>query len=267
MSPQSVILHKVGVTPMSPLNTPQTLTGQGEHETPLEVLFSTNEIGVTEVSGKGTYGPCVAAPEAPVILGSDPHEERTPEPKGKKPVADVTVLVKYFVYHKQSVMLRTYTAQDTAIIRRTMKLLMGGGLDRGAIMELVDRFYASDYFRTCERPVLMFSSQRVQLQLMHKAQTQTNTDDPILNLMLDDFVRKDDTLPWPKESDDFLRKVVIKRGPDVCYRYPELIAALASHFAHDLTLPDFTTALTNLNDLIIGITKGWVIQQKPCQTF
>ena len=239
-----------GVTPVSPPNTPQTLTPQGKRGFPIEVLASTTVLGVKEDEGKGTYGPCVPASEAPMILGSDPHEER-PAPAVKKP-SDVNFLVTSFTTHPQVVMVRSYPASEVSMLRKSMKLLLTGGVDRKTVLKMIDKFYSNERFRTSDRAAFLFSSKKIQSELLDAINGSISADDPVLQLMLTDFVREGVDLPWSPVYDADLRRAIIGRGIDACFRYPELVASLAYAFPGDFTNANFTSALSALNDLVLA---------------
>jgi hypothetical protein len=94
----------------------------------------------------------------------------------------------------------------------------------------------------------------VQQELLAAVGGTVQVDDPVLQLMLADFVRGDEPLPWPSTSDSVLHKAVITNGMEACYRYPELVAALAISFSGQFDR-QFRMTLANLNDLIIGISE------------
>jgi len=250
MSPLPRRIMKSRVTPVSPSNTPQTLIPQGNPEFPIEVWASTTVVGTKEVGGIGTYGPCASAPEATMILGADPHEER-PAPPAKKP-SDVNALVSHFVNHPQVVMSRSYPSSEVAMLRKSMKLLLAGGLDRKTIISMIDKFYSTDRFRESERAAFLFSNKKLQSELLASIGGVVATDDPLLELMLTDFVRETVDLPWSAVYDADLRKAVVSRGLDACFRYPELVASLAYAFPGDFRNDTFISALTALNDLVIA---------------
>lgn len=187
-----------------------------------------------------------------MILGADPHEER-PAPTVKKP-SDVNALVSHFVNHPQVVMSRSYPSSEVAMLRKSMKLLLSGGLDRKTIINMIDKFYATDRFRESERAAFLFSNKKLQSELLASVGGVVATDDPLLQLMLSDFVRDGVDLPWSAVYDSDLRKAVVGRGLEACFRYPELIASLAYAYPGDFRNDSFISALSALNDLVIAIS-------------
>lgn len=251
MSPPSRTLVGVGVTNLSPPDTPLALTPQGFQPSPIEVLGSTNELGHRE--GKGTYGPCASAPEASVILGADPNEDK---PAPAKKGSEVNSLVKHFVLHPQVVMSRTYPPVEVSMLRKTMKLLLAGGVTRSTAVQMIDKFYETDRFRTSDRAAFLFSSKKIQSELLASIGGTVGADDPLLGLMLTDFEREGVDLPWSAVYDADLRRAVVSVGLDACYRYPELVASLAYTFPGDFTNELFVSALASLNDLILAIANN-----------
>jgi len=133
-----------------------------------------------------------------------------------------------------------------------MKLLLAGGLDRKTIISMIDKFYSTDRFRESERAAFLFSNKKLQSELLASIGGVVATDDPLLELMLTDFVRETVDLPWSAVYDADLRKAVVSRGLDACFRYPELVASLAYAFPGDFRNDTFISALTALNDLVIA---------------
>lgn len=254
MSPLARKIKKSGVTPVSPLNPPQTLMAQGKSRFPIEVLANACVLGGKEVGGKGTYGPCASAPEDPMILGADPHEEPATPPAKKR--SDVLPLVSHFTHHPQVVMLRSYPTSEVAMLRKSMKLLLAGGMDKKTIISMIDKFYSIDRFRLSDRAAFLFSSKKIQGELLAMVGGSVSTDDPVLTLMLSDFFREGVDLPWSEAYDDDLRKAVVSLGLDACYRYPELVASLANVFAGDFNNDSFTSALSALNELVLCINNN-----------
>lgn len=192
-----------------------------------------------------------------MILGSDPEEVK-PEPSvgrkradGRKTRPEVNDLAGYFVYHPKSVMTCSYTHQDMNILRRSIRLLLDGGLTRTSIRQMIDKFFSNEKFASAESPVLTFSSKSIQQGLMSATGIQLDTDtDPILMFMINDFTRGDLELPWISTADKVLREVIIMHGMEICYRYPELIAEIIRHYADDFGNPELRDSLDALNSLV-----------------
>ena len=201
-----------------------------------------------------------------MILGFDPEdapasEESTPRKKKskfrirqqeyKKRKPEVDSLVNYFIYNKKILMTHTLTEQDRQIVRKTIRLLLDGGLTNITIRQMMEKFFDNENFAQSESPVLMFASQKVQHTLMGAVGIQLDTHtDPVLLFMVNDFSRGELELPWSSIDDKSLREVIIMHGMDICYRYPELVADLIRHHSDDLRNPAFQDSLDALNSLV-----------------
>lgn len=187
-----------------------------------------------------------------VILGQDPDDQPTEvKAPAKRPVSDLTGLVGHFVRHPAIVMLRRYSQQDTMILRKSLKALLDAGVTRTTVVAMIDKFYATERFRTAERPVLLFSKKDLQQELLVAVNGSTVEADPVLALLQQDFHRPQGLdLPWSSELDAVLRSVVMRNCFDACFRYPELVAALISHFADDFHNVQFAHSLDTLEILL-----------------
>lgn len=203
-----------------------------------------------------------------MILGSDPEDTPTSpstrknfsnlrykEYKKHKP--EINALVNHFVYNKKTLMTHTYTQKDRQIVRRTIRLLLDGGLTFDTISLMMDKFFSNENFAFSDSPVLMFASQKVQKRLMDAIGIQLDTGiDPVLLFMINDFNREGLDLPWDLSSDESLREVIIMHGMDLCYRYPEVVASLIRFHLNDFTSPDFVHHLESLNSFMQWRTTG-----------
>lgn len=201
-----------------------------------------------------------------MILGSDPErvpDSETPKPKRKKPrfrirqqeykqrKPEVDSLVSYFIHNKKILMTHTLTEQDRQIVRKTIRLLLDGGLTNVTIRLMMEKFFSNDNFIQAESPVLMFASQKVQKMLMDAVGIQLDTyTDPVLMFMVNDFNRDDLSLPWEVSSDETLREAIIMHGMEICYRYPEVVADMVRMYADDFGNPSFIKSLDALNALV-----------------
>lgn len=201
-----------------------------------------------------------------MILGSDPDEVSTSEttrtgkkkPKFrirqqeyKKRKPEVDSLVNYFVYNKKILMTHTLTDSDRQIVRKTIRLLLDGGLTNVTVRLMMEKFFSNENFATADSPVLMFASQKVQRTLMDSVGIQLDTyTDPVLLFMVNDFNRGDLELPWEPAFDEDLREAIIMHSMDVCYRYPELIAETICQYSDNLRNPEFRDSLDALNSLV-----------------
>jgi hypothetical protein len=203
-------------------------------------------------------GSAASRTETTMILGSDPYETNVTEPgspkKPRKAASDIPTLVSHFTHHPTTVMSKRYSALDLGILRRTLSVLLDTGLSRQAITQMIDKFLATERFRESDRTILLFAKKDIQQDLMNSLGSIVAVQDPILNLMLQDFARSGDTLPpWEPAADDDLRQAIIMRGLDACFRYPELVASLAHTHSGNFTSHEFIDTLTALNDLISGL--------------
>jgi hypothetical protein len=188
-----------------------------------------------------------------VIFGADPFDKPSETKTDKrKPRPEVNDLTNYFVYHPKSVMSLTYSFQEVQILRRTMRLLLDGGLTRVAIKGMVDKFFGTDRMRGADSPVLMFSSKAVQKSLMSSVGVEVSDEDmsPVVALMLNDFQRSSQVLSWPESVDQELKKIVIMSCMDACYRYPEVVAQIVENNSNDVVGSIIKKQLSALNSLI-----------------
>jgi hypothetical protein len=248
-SPMTLATRVPG-SPVTLANAPKTVPDQGECKTTIEVLVSRDNLDMkgSAASGTGTV----------MILGSDPDETKVTEAdtrkKSQKPQSDISTLVSYFVHHPTTIMSKRYSHQEQSILRRTLKLLLNTGLSRQDVRQIIDKFLATERFRESERTVLLFAMKDIQQELMSNLGSVVAVQDPILNLMLQDFTRSGDNAPpWDQGADEDLRQAVAMRGLDACYRYPELVASLALAHSGEFRSPQFINTLTALNDLISGL--------------
>jgi len=195
-----------------------------------------------------------------MILGADPNETKPSDDAPKRKTRpEVNPLVNYFVYHPKSIMNSAYSFQDVQILRRTIRLLLDAGLTRPSIANMIDKFFSTENLRSADSPIRMFSSKSVQQSLMDKIETSLDENtSPVLTLMLNDFNRGDLELPWDSATDEYLRKIVILVGMDVCYRYPEIVARLIES-STDISGKDFKEKLSALNSLV-----KWHLGEEEC---
>lgn len=191
-----------------------------------------------------------------VIFGADPEEVKPevsgkPKAEGRRTRPEVNDLSSYFVYHPKSVMSCSYTHQDMNILRRSIRLLLDGGLTRTSVRQMIDKFFSNEKFVAADSPVLMFSSKSIQQGLMSATGIQLDTDtDPVLVFMINDFNRGELELPWISTADKVLREIIIMHGMEICYRYPELVADMIHHHSDNFENPAFKESLDALNSLV-----------------
>lgn len=191
-----------------------------------------------------------------MILGSDPDDikvekEQKSKPEKRKPRPEVNDLATHFVYHPRSVMACSYSLQDMNILRRSIRLLLDGGLTRTTVRQMIDKFFSNDKFASADSPVLMFSSKSVQETLMNSVEISLDDGtNPIMMFMLNDFTRGSLELPWGNSDDEMLKETVMMRGMDICYRYPELMVEVIEKFVGDFENPWFLTTIDSLNSLV-----------------
>lgn len=238
-----------------PSKIPLALTQQGKPETSIEIVPMVLS-GTEVLEGKEIAAHPV---EVTLIIGADPDARpvvASPALRAKKPKGEVNDIVGHFIRHPQVVMHRDFSLQEVNVVRRTVKLLVQSGLQRLIIRQMIDKFFSQEKFRTSERAVYLFASKQVQQELLASVGGLIVVDDPVLQLMLHDFVRDTEELPWETADDMALQKAVIDRGLDACYRYPELVASLALVFGGGFSSRAFIDALSDLNDLIVGVASG-----------
>lgn len=232
-----------------PSNSPQTRMAYGFPEGSIEVLnIETLLIEKLEraASGEGDE----------MIIGADPndmkHEEQVKPTKA--PPRKTNRLLSHFVSNRQSIMSANYNQRDLIILRRTFNLLTDSGLSEFTVMQMINKFLSVERWRTAENPALLFCSKEIQKELMEHIEVAISTDDPILLLMLNDFDRTGIDLQWDAAQDNLLKKAIVMRGTDICYRYPEVVSALAMQYKGDFGNENFVNGVTTLNSLIRFIT-------------
>lgn len=193
----------------------------------------------------------VARPGGVVILGQDPEAVAVAPMRATKSTSDLPILVSHFLRHPTIVMSRRYSDHDTMILRKSVKALLTAGVPRTTVMNMIDKFYAVERFRTADRPVLLFSKKDIQQELISGLGAMVNVNDPVLELLMHEFERPADlTLSWGVDQDRDLRTAVLRHGMEVCFRYPELVAELASKHPGDFRNSDFVDTLNTLNEFI-----------------
>jgi hypothetical protein len=191
-----------------------------------------------------------------MILGQDPDDvrekpaEKTPTPtKAKKP-RGAYELADHFMFHPKSLMSQSYTPQDRRILMATFKRLLDGGLTRPSVVRMINNFWEHPTFSRYSSPVEAFSSKAVQKSLLETTEVVVLDDNPVLTMMANDFTRGDVDLPWHSSADGDLGKAVMLRCMDACYRYPEIVADIATAWNGEFTHPEFLATLDALNDLV-----------------
>lgn len=219
-----------------------------ETQSPIEVLIERMVIEINERAASGT--------EDEMIIGADPDEEHgfDKQPAPTRRPRYTNRLLNHFVSNRQSIMSSNYSQRDLVILRRTLNMLTDSGLTEFTVMQMINKFFSVERWRLSESPALLFCSKDIQKKLMEQVDTVVETDDPVLLLMLNDFERADIQLSWDESQDMLLKKAIIMRGTDICYRYPEVVATLAHQHAGDFVNPDFTNSLSALNSLVRCIT-------------
>jgi DNA-binding transcriptional ArsR family regulator len=257
----SPVSHPEVVTRVTgdPSSEPKTLTAYGQNDSSIEVYKYKERVVLN--NREGTCGA-----EVEMIFGSDEDyvDPEVAPPKKKK--STVNTLVSHFVNNRQSVMGKRYTSKDLTILRSTMKALKDSGLTDFTIMQMTSKFFSVERWRESEYTVLLFAKKDIQAQLLAEIDSAIDTDDPVLQLMLNDFDRGDLDIPWDRRHDSALKKAVVMRGTDVCYRYPEVVSALAHMYPGDFLNENFVNSLTALNSLvriITGAESGEVEQVLP----
>lgn len=216
----------------------------GEMQSSIEVLIKRVVIEEKEraACGKGDD----------MIIGADPDEPQEFErPSKKKPTPGKTNrLVNHFVSNPQAVMTATYDQRSLIILRRTFNILMNSGVSEFTIMQMINKFFTITKWRTSENPALLFCSKDIQKKLMSQLETTVEVVDPVMSLMLNDFVRESLDLPWEEAQDSLIRRAVVMHATDVCYRYPELVSKVVHMHATNLSTTDFVNHLSALNSLV-----------------
>ena len=189
----------------------------------------------------------------PVILGSDPNHQKSPDtltsttkPKPNPVVKDLS----WYFLNNRAIVMHKKTSRDVQILQRTMKLLLASGLTPQAIRSMTDQFFSDTRFRSYDSPVLAFSSKKIQKVLMSRISIAVQVDDPVLSLMSQDFVRDDLVLPWDSSQDSQVRTSVTSRCIETLYRYPELVAGIIRNWSGDFYSKDFLAALSDIESLV-----------------
>lgn len=248
-SPMTLLNGGYGVT-SDPIKTSETPVVTEESQIPRDnyVLEILKEVKEKVASDDGKVGD--------MILGSDPDDikiekEQKSKPEKRKPRPEVNDLATHFVYHPRSVMSCSYNLQDMNILRRSIRLLLDGGLTRTTVRQMIDKFFSNEKFASADSPVLMFSSKSVQETLMKSVEVALDADtNAVMLFMLNDFTRGDLDLPWGQPEDVFIKEAVMMRGMDICYRYPELMVEVLEKFIGDFENPWFLTTIDSLNSLV-----------------
>ena len=196
-----------------------------------------------------------------MILGEDPHDEKkeAPAPAKARPASKKPLdLAERFMHHPKSLMSRSYTPRDRVILITAFKKLLEGNIARQTIVKMINEFWDNPRFSTYTDPAQAFSSRTVQKSLMESIEIKIEDDNPVLNLMANDFVRTTEDLPWPASADQDLQKAIMMRCMDACYRYPEIVANIATMWNGDFTNRTFINALEDFNTLVL-----WHCNQDP----
>lgn len=235
----------VGGVTGDPSDTPVCTDLAGGTQSSIEVLIKRVVIEEKERAARGK--------EDDVIIGADPNDsqdfERQPIKKAA-PTRKTNKLLNYFVSNRQSVMTASYDQRSLVILRRTFNILTDSGLTEFTIMQMVNKFFSVERWRTSDNPALLFCSKDIQRKLMEDVDTTVEVDDPVLSLMLNDFVRGSLVLTWDQQYDSMIRRAVVMNATEVCYRYPELVSRVIHQYAEDFTSADFVNCLSALNSLV-----------------
>lgn len=210
------------------------------------------EVSNREILIKEEMVPC-GDEGSDMILGSDPDDKREELPaKPARKAAPRTPrdLADAFMYHPKSLMSQNYTHRDRMILMATMKRLMDGGLTKPSITRMINRFWTHPTFPSYSNLVEAFSSRTVQEALMADVSVTVEDNNPVLNMMANDFDRGDNDLPWNTTADQQLAKVVMMRCMDACYRYPEVVANIAQMWNGAFDDYEFLRVIDALNSLV-----------------
>ncbi len=224
-----------------PSEVQKTLTGKGPFEVPIDI-YKYKEITDKERTAGGGG--------VEMIFGSDEEYVDTESSPPKKKKHNINSLVSHFVNHRQAAMTRSYSAKEMTILRATMKTLKDSGLTDFTIMQMISKFYSVTRWRESEHSVLLFAKKDIQKQLLSDIDSSVDTDDSVLQLMLNDFDRGQLNLPWEKKQDVVLKRAIIMRATDICYRYPEVVSDLVRKYPGDFNNANFVGTLTTLNSLV-----------------
>lgn len=183
-----------------------------------------------------------------MIIGAD--TERAPTPEPRKKFKETDELVRRFIYSKQFCM-RTFTTTDINIVRRACKLMLQSGLTPDTIREMIDTFVNDTRFTEYNNPATAFASKKIQAVLLERVTVKVVDDDPVIMLMVNDFVRSDNlAIEWDPQHDTQLRKAILTRCLEGLYRYPEVVASIARHWPGDFQNQEFLNALSALESMI-----------------
>jgi len=203
-----------------------------------------------EVLKRSENAPC-GGEESEMILGGDPERvDEKPAPTKTRAPRGAYELADRFMHHPKSLMSQTYTPRDRVILMATFKKLMEGGITRPSIARMIDKFWNHPAFSAYSSPVEAFSSRAVQKALLDTTEITVQDANPVLTMMANDFTRNDENLPWDTAADRELGKAVMLRCMDACYRYPEVVADIATMWNGEFKDPEFLVMLDALNDLV-----------------
>lgn len=245
----SRVTHLEGSTRVTgdPSDSPETCKPQGFPGSSIEVYIERVILDETERAAGGR--------EVEVIFGSNEDYVDPDKASAKKHrVKGVNHLVSHFVHNRQTVMGGAYSSKDLTILRATLRTLKDSGLTDFTITQMISKFFSVTRWRESDHVVLLFAKKDIQSKLLAEIESSVEVDDPILQLMLSDFDREGIEVPWSKQHDAILKRVIIMRGTDICYRYPEIVSALAAKYAGKFNNDDFVNTLTALNSLVRVIT-------------
>ena len=214
--------------------------------------FSNFNIKILNRSTKEIVKKAASGTEGEMILGSDPDDPVSgfEIPQKKKAPRKTNQFVNHFLSNKHSIMSSSHSPKDVMILRKTFSTLIDSGLTEFTIMQMVTKFFSVQRWREADNTVLLFCTKDIQQKLMEQVETTVVSDDPVLSLMMNDFERLDLDIPWPEAMDSVLKRVVIRRGMDICYRYPEVVAQLITIHSGSFYSDEFNTSLSALNSLV-----------------
>ena len=188
---------------------------------------------------------------ADMILGGDPDKvSEAPAPPRTRHPRSAYDLADKFMFHPKSLMSQNYTPRDRVILMAACKKLMEGGLTRPSVVKMIDKFWNHPQFSAYSSPVEAFASKAVQKALLETTEVTVQVDNPVLNMMANDFTRGDESLPWSSSADRDLGNAIMMRCMDACYRYPEVVADIATAWNGEFNNPEFLSTLDALNDLV-----------------
>lgn len=245
----SRVTHLEGSTRVTgdPSDCPETRKPQGFPGSSIEVYIERVILDEKERAASGR--------EVEVIFGSnEDYVDPDKTPAKKKRDKGVNHLVSHFVHNRQVALTRSYSAKELTILRATMRTLKDSGLTDFTITQMIAKFFSVTRWRESEHIVLLFAKKDIQSKLLAEIESSVEVDDPVLQLMLSDFDREGIEVPWSKQHDAILKRAIIMRGTDICYRYPEIVSALATEYSGNFNNDDFVNTLTALNSLVRVIT-------------